>query len=314
MSQSVALAIVHGTGKKDPDFAEDIVESLQEKFPTCLSEEACERADLVVEPVYWADLPREREEEVWDRVTAAGPMDNLEMRRFIFNLAGDTLAYQPSEGRRELYLSVHEKMADSFERLAERAGPEAPLCIIAHSMGSIVAHNFLYDMQHEEDGAYGGSERPGTALERAETLALFVTCGSPLAIWRLRFGDDYKAIRFPAEGVEERYPNLKPKWLNVYDEDDVLGYPISKLTDSYEEMAEAGYLEDREQNVGAFWKNWNPLSHKGYFRDDRSLDELARQLAEVWRGAFLEEEEREALREGEGSEKGLFDGLKSRLQ
>ena len=153
--KSIAVAVIHGTGYKDPDFAEDISRTLQDRFPTHLPEEARSRADLSIQPVYWADLPREREEEVWDRVTSAGDMGHLGTRRFIFNVAGDTLAYQPSEGRKELYMEVHRTMAESFETLAEKAGSEAPLCVIAHSVGSVVAHNYLYDMQHEGTRAGG---------------------------------------------------------------------------------------------------------------------------------------------------------------
>ena len=289
MSQSIAVAIVHGTGRKEPDFADEMIDILHEKFPAHLSTDEKNNANLVIEPVYWADLTRKREDEIWEKVKKSGPMDNLNIRRFIFNVTGDTLAYQPSEGRRELYVGVHDRMADAFEKLVDKAGPKAPLCIFAHSMGTIVAHNFLYDMQNEEEGTYQGPNRAETPLERSDTLSLFVTCGSPLAIWRLRFGDDYKAIRFPGDEVEELYPNLKPKWLNVYDQDDVLGYPITELTEDYKQLAADGYLEDQPRDVGAFWKSWNPLSHKGYFRDKDSINTLAGHLANVWKGAYGDE-------------------------
>ena len=119
MPDSIAVAIVHGSGQKEPDFAEEVIAALDEMFPAALPEEKRGEAELEIEPVYWADLPREREEEVWERVKASGPMDQLALRRYIFNIAGDTLAYQPSQGRRELYLAVHKVMAESFEKLAE---------------------------------------------------------------------------------------------------------------------------------------------------------------------------------------------------
>ncbi|PSQ54447.1 MAG: hypothetical protein BRD28_02010 [Bacteroidetes bacterium QH_10_64_37] len=66
----------------------------------------------------------------------------------------------------------------------------------------------------------------------------------------------------------------------------MLGYPISRLTERYKEMAEDGYLEDREMDVGKWYKSWNPLSHKGYLRDESSLDELAGFIADIWQGAY----------------------------
>lgn len=289
MSKPVALAIIHGTGEKEPDFADDIIDVLHERFPEHLPEALRDEAELVIEPIYWAHIPRKKEDEVWAKVESAGPMEHKDLRRFIFNLAGDALAYQPSEGREDLYIGVHREIADGFARLAERASGTAPLCLAAHSMGTIVAHNYLFDIQHEpEHGLEGENElpRPETPLERGATLALFCTYGSPIAIWRLRYGDDYKAIRFPGEDVHERYPYLQPKWLNIYDPNDVLGYPIHRLTERYRELADDGYLEDREQNVGSWLKSWNPAAHKGYFRDESCLDDLAGHLATVWQGAY----------------------------
>ena len=282
MNQPVAIVIVHGMGAQEPGYADDIIDKLYALVPKQLGDE--QSTQLVVKAVYWADITREKEEEVWQRVTASGEMDRLDLRRFIFNLAGDTLAYQPSEGRKELYLGVHRKIAETLGELSAEAGPEAPLCVVAHSLGTVVAQNYLYDLQHGSDKA---EELPDakTPLERGETLSLLCTYGSPIAIWRLRFGDEYKAINFPGSSTEKLYPNLQAKWYNLYEGDDVLGYPISHLTDHYEGLAEEGYLEDYKTNVGGVLTSWNPLSHKAYLRDNDELERLAGFIADIWRGA-----------------------------
>ena len=280
MNQTVAVVIIHGMGAQKPDYADDIIDKLYTLVP-----EQAEGARLVVKPVYWADITHEKEEEVWQRVTASGEMDRLELRRFIFNLAGDTLAYQPSEGRKELYLGVHRKIAETLSELSTAAGPEAPLCVVAHSLGTVVAQNYLYDLQHGSDKA---AELPDarTPLEHGETLSLLCTYGSPIAIWRLRFGDEYKAINFPGSSTEALYPDLQAKWYNIYDGDDVLAYPISQLTEHYEELAKEGYLEDCTSDAGGLLLGWNPMSHKAYLRDDEELERLAKFIADIWRGAY----------------------------
>jgi len=295
MTENIAVAIVHGTGSKEPDFADDIMDQLQRCFPRHLPEAARQRAGIIMEPVYWADKTREKENEIWERVLQAGRLDFQGLRRFLFNVCGDTLAYQPSEGRLELYQAVHRVMAEAFQRLAERAGEDAPLCVVAHSMGTVVVHNYLYDIQNHTPFTEG-LPRPETPLERSDTLALLCTYGSPLALWRLRFGEDYQAIRFPGESVEARYPGLKPRWLNIYDVDDVLGYPLSTVTEHYEEMARQGYLQDCPQEVGGYFSGFysaifgllgnTPIAHKGYFRDSRSLNRMAGYIAETWQGCY----------------------------
>ena len=283
MNQTVAVVIIHGMGAQEPGYADDIIEQLYTLVPEQLAGE--KNARLVVKPVYWADITHEKEEEVWQRVKASGPMDRLELRRFLFNLAGDTLAYQPSEGRKELYLGVHRKIAETLSELSTAAGPEAPLCVVAHSLGTVVAQNYLHDLQH---GSSKAAELPDaeTPLERGETLSLLCTYGSPIAIWRLRFGDEYKAINFPGSSVETLYPDLQAKWYNLYEGDDVLGYPISQLTDHYAQLAQDGYLEDCKTNVGSLLTSWNPLTHKAYLRDDEELTRLAGFIADTWRGAY----------------------------
>ena len=288
MDQPVAVVIIHGMGAQEPDYAKDIIDKLYKLVPKQLGDE--QDAQLVVKAVYWADITHEKEEEVWQRVTASGEMDRLDLRRFIFNLAGDTLAYQPSEGRKELYLGVHRKIAETLGELSAEAGPEAPLCVVAHSLGTVVAQNYLYDLQHGSDKA---EELPDaeTSLERGETLSLLCTYGSPIAIWRLRFGDEYKAIDFPGGSTEEMYPSLQAKWYNIYDGDDVLGYPISQLTDHYEGLAKEGYLEDLTSDAGGLLMGWNPMSHKTYLHDDGELERLAGFIADIWHGANAEQPE-----------------------
>lgn len=281
----LAVAFVHGMGSVEPDFAEATIAALEDGFADRLSHAELELAEFVAEPVYWADIPRAQEEEVWRRVTGGDDLDQLELRRLIFNMAGDTLAYQPSEGRLELYLDVHRRVADVFATLAERAGEGAPLCIVAHSLGSVVVHNFLYDTQHRPSYA-GRLPEPETPLARGATLALLCTYGSPIAIWRLRFGDDYRAIEFPGREVGERFPRLEPKWFNLYDADDVLAYPIGDLTDRYRELRRDGLLVDRRIEIGDLLTGWNPLVHYDYLRDDDALAALADDLVAAWRGAY----------------------------
>ena len=159
-------------------------------------------------------------------------------------------------------MSVHKQMQETFAELAQNAGENAPLCIVAHSLGTVVAHNYLFDMQNGREEV-SGLPRPETPLERGDTLSLLCTYGSPIAIWRLRFGDEYKAIDFPGQAVREHYPSMDPKWFNLYDKNDVLGYPISKLTDRYEELSEEGYLEDRQTDAGQLLHLLEPVVTPG---------------------------------------------------
>lgn len=63
------------------------------------------------------------------------------------------------------------------------------------------------------------------------------------------------------------------RWLNFFDRDDVLGYPLKPTGPAYG----AAVNEDLEINVGGWFKSRTPLSHNGYWESK----DLARRLAGV---------------------------------
>ena len=201
-------------------------------------------------------------------------------RKFIINFGADAVAYQPGADRREIYNRVHHTMAASLSELAIEAGPQAPLCIVGHSIGTVVAHNYLFDLGEAmiADTKIGSSITP---LEAGKTLGLFYMLGSPLALWSLRY-NDYRAITFPGVEVSSLYPALKPKWISYYDKDDILAYPIRSLSKGHKELAEQGLLTDIPVNAGGIWSSWNPLSHLEYWTNDFIIQTIADDLFEAW--------------------------------
>jgi hypothetical protein len=118
-----------------------------------------------------------------------------------------------------------------------------------------------------------------TPLERGETLTLLYTLGSPIALWSLRYRDFGKPIQIPSPLLHTHYPQLQGEWVNFYDADDVVGFPLKELNDDYGLVVSA----DREINVGNIFGSWNPLSHLAYWTDHDVLDPIAKKLVEVWK-------------------------------
>jgi hypothetical protein len=78
-------------------------------------------------------------------------------------------------------------------------------------------------------------------------------------------------------------PRPSFKWLNIYDPDDALGWPLRPLSEGYRVL-----VEDRAINAGhgvIDWivKSWNPLSHSSYWQDDQVIGELASMLTQLMR-------------------------------
>ncbi|MBI1278840.1 MAG: chemotaxis protein [Anaerolineaceae bacterium] len=274
MTQKIAVAVVHGIGRQAPEFADKLKVTLQKLCHATCGE------DVIIQPVYWARAMQEKEDALWDRVIAAGPMQFRELRRLMIDYVADALAYQPTAFDRKAYDDIHVEYAKTLRTLAQEAGPEAPLCIVSHSLGTVITSNFVYDLQKPElISDQVRVEMTDTALERGETLNLLYTLGSPLALWSLRFREFGRPIQIPSPQLLNHYPDLQSAWINYYDKDDLVGFPLRDLNPAYSRAVSA----DREVNVGNFLTEWNPLSHIGYLHDNDVIKPIAESLINTWK-------------------------------
>ena len=282
MPQKIAVAIIHGVGKQDPNFADGMAQDLRDRFAKQVGNDDS-GSQLAISPVYWAPVLQNAEEKLWDRMKQGGEMDFTTLRHFLVDFAADAIAYQPTPSDRQVYDGIHMVFAQTLRTLAVEAGDKAPLCVIAHSLGSVIASNYIYDLQVDatrriiSDGVRQIIRN--TPLERGETLTLFYTLGSPIAIWSLRYPDFGVPITVPSPKLAEHHPNLKGEWVNYYDEDDVIGYPLKTINDAYRGAITA----DREINAGGLLSSWNPASHLGYWTDNDVTKPIAESLAKTWR-------------------------------
>lgn len=295
--QKIAVAIVHGVGKQDPNFAGEMMAKLAHRFAselganeTISEAEVAER--LVMKPVYWAPVLQKLEDALLERVKKGGQLDWMLARQLLIDYGADAVAYQPTPWDRSVYDDIHAVLASSLKELAQEAGESAPLCVIAHSLGTIITSNFFYDLQAEFAFARKilkpelKATVEKTPLERGETLALLYTLGSPIAIWSLRYKNFGIPISVPSFELSnhyppETYPNLSGEWLNFYDKDDAIGYPLKTLNDAYATTV----TEDRQINSGGLLEGWNPASHLGYWADSDCIDPIAQSLAKTFHAA-----------------------------
>lgn len=282
--QSVAVAIVHGIGDQPPDFAAKTIEQLRKRTARLLGGDRDETGRFHFEPVYWAGKVQAKEDDLWERLQKAGKLGWDDLREFMVSFASDAIAYQPIPGRRDTYDDIHEVFAEALTKLAETAGPRAPLCVIAHSLGTVIASNFLYDLQRHSGRKKLVSARvlakTGDApLAHGETLTLLFTLGCPIALWSLRYEHFGVPVDVPSPKLAQYYPHLSGEWVNFYDQADIIGYPLKELNDEYR----AAVRSDRPVRVGGLFTFWNPLSHMQYLKSRHVLEPMAQALVRVWR-------------------------------
>ena len=138
---------------------------------------------------------------------------------------------------------------------------KAPLTFITHSLGTVIASDFIYDRSKERrlKSLEGFHER--FYLENIFTI------GSPLALFSLRYNGP-EAFQNPIH-VESSFG----RWLNIYDGDDPVGMPLRPLNDAYK----SAVSRDIKVESGIYG-----LSHIGYFTKSKTLDIIAKKLALDW--------------------------------
>jgi len=274
-------------GNPDAGFASGLIERLRRR----LGAELAPRVEF--EPCYWAPILQVHQDEIWQRLLESGkPMDQKWARRWVVSALGDPVGYLSGymQDGRPVYLKVHECLRASLERLASRlALPDAtPLAVLAHSLGSVVVSNYLWNEQRASGEVVptSGSATPPAAVEkraaigltpfeRMETLTTLVTYGSTIPLF-LPPVTPIECVRFPRETLP---PQLRgaARWLNVYDPDDLLGYPLAAVWDDLKGTV----IEDIPINAGPFPLSETPLSHGFYDRDADFIRLVADELTRV---------------------------------
>jgi pimeloyl-ACP methyl ester carboxylesterase len=273
----VALLTIHGMGEQPLDYADDMRRALSHRMGASF-------ANVDMHSVYYQHLLKPNELDVWNRTRERATVRYEQLRKFILFGFADAAGL---ENRKEYDNSVYEQAQMEIARallaiLATR-GPDTPIVLLAHSLGCQVMSSFIYDAQKRAGGGAvaAGIWKPGrmadslTAEQRkflqCGTVRTFVTTGCNIPVFvSAHQRMDVKPIIKPNPGFT---------WLNLYDPDDALGWPLQPLEGGYETL-----VEDRVVNAGQgildfMTKSWNPLSHTAYWTDDEIIKPLATLLS-----------------------------------
>ena len=302
----IAVLFIHGVEIRDPHYAQNATNVLRTEYRrACRIHESAPQ--LEVEAAYWIPVVADGLDKVaqrafgnrfagWTRrldtlvhrvdngsflamlpLLASGllwrvpglPNVHWPTLRWAFTyFVGDLVAYQDAEDTDGNYQAIHGCIDDALAKLAERA-PQAPLCVIAHSLGTVIASDHFYDLQQNKPAF-------PTAVQRGETLTFFYTLGSPIALWMVRYPSFDKPVRLP--GRDDQRPEIRAaaEWVNIYDPDDIVGYPLKSLNDEYRRAVD----RDQAIRVGPILGR-TPVSHIEYFNSRRIMRPIAERLARL---------------------------------
>lgn len=168
------------------------------------------------------------------------------------------------------YKKIHDRIEGAIRDLyqTDLDSTAVPLVVMAHSLGGHMMSNYIWDTQK-------GPATGVSSFENLETLSGIVTFGCNIPLFTFAH-ENIVPVTFPPDSLSED-EKQRAQWLNFYDPDDILGYPLKKINDAYGKVVD----EDIKINAGGSVTSWNPASHSKYWTDKdfiKPVSELIIQL------------------------------------
>ncbi len=300
MSATIGALIAHGIGKQKPGFSR----ALQKRLTKRLGKRGNGSDEIAFQEVYYGDVFQPKQ-DFYLEYAKKQRIDNKFMRGFVLDILADASMYgfPGREDAPSVYDRVHERVRDAIVALEGRVEHNAPVVVMGHSLGGHVMSNFIWDRQERWVEGDEDDNLAETDFQRLKTLASFITFGCNIPLF-VTAADPYVPIQVPSpSGLLPAEWGTEKKWLNYYDPDDILGWPLTALAAADEDAADdeiaalmdpadrarfLGMVSDHTINVGWPVQSATPFSHIGYWKDKDFIKPVAAHLAalhEVVEGA-----------------------------
>ena len=198
------------------------------------------------------------------------------VRSFLFDCFGYPIMYLLYKEKNEtMFEKVNTKILNELRKHASELGENANLIIFAHSLGAIIIYYFLSHLQDSRNTT--SFKETKTPLERGETLRFLYTCGNPLPLVTVLFSN-------PKFGK----PPEVNKWVNFYNKNDYIAYPVGVINEEYAERCENArkniypMILDKEVFAGGILRGWNPMSHACYYSNKKIIKTIVDDLQEFY--------------------------------
>ncbi|MBT8113382.1 MAG: hypothetical protein KJO47_06860 [Gammaproteobacteria bacterium] len=279
MAYNMVVLAIHGMGDTPRTYADNFKKKLAKKVGS-------KWLSIYFDSIYYADIFQKHQKDIFTRIKAQDDIDWIGLRQFLLYGFSDAAGFErrawlPGSS----YEQVQNSILDVLDKAYDAVGSNVKIVLIAHSLGCHVISNFIWDAQSKEasQGAWrdgGFEDSPANSdldkFRRMKNLkALYFTgCNIPIFLAGIPHGK-IKAISSRGKGYSF-------KWINFYDPDDPLGWPLKNIsTRNVKESYKYEVNEDNAVNVGNLLNNWNPLSHNSYWTDNDVLNPIAMDIKKM---------------------------------
>lgn len=272
MPSQIGLLTIHGMGETSKDYYKGLVEALSGAFGDL-------NGAVSYAHVYYQDILQVNEHTVWNRMQGEGLAYN-DLRKFLLFGFADAAGLETRKEEPESpYALAQVEIARQLWLLRAQLPANGPVVAIAQSLGGQVFSSYLYDAQKAASGrkpAAGiwrqlerysgrikGSVTPFTQEEiaflRGDNLVGLITTGCNIPI----FVAAHKEMHI----VPIEKPTPQFSWVNLYDKDDVLGWPLGPLSSSYRALVDDRAIPANGRGPLQYLLGATPHSHTLYWND-----------------------------------------------
>ncbi|HYD96626.1 MAG TPA: hypothetical protein VEC01_14955 [Noviherbaspirillum sp.] len=285
MPKEIALLTLHGMGETSDKYYVDLVARVSKELDDMVG-----KVDF--QHVYYQQILQPNQKEVWGRMDKNDlRYDNL--RKFVLFALADASGLEARKDENEsAYEESQIEIAKKLWAARKAMKRNGPLVVIAQSLGGQVFSNYVWDAQRAAGGATvsagiwknidsfaerikgapGAFSRDEIAFLGCNSLVALITTGCNIPV----FVAAHKQLHIRAISK----PTDRFEWINFYDRDDVLGWPLRPLNGGYEVLVDDRAINAGKDNPIKWIMSGTPMSHTLYWEDSEVVAALARMIKE----------------------------------
>jgi len=235
------VVYLHGMGNSERDFAEKLINKIDDN-------------EIIHQSVWYNSIMQPNENKLKQKYQNS-QLDWNPIRNWALDAFSDVTGYlYYKQSFSKIYDLVHNLIRENINQAISKAGGEYRIKIIAHSLGVFVISNYIWDCI-----------RQNNQPEFINNLDCIISTGCNIPVFTGAL-ENYQCFEIQ---------NINFSWLNIYDKDDPLGWPLKPLDLSYEK-----YVEDVQVNAGSVFASWNPASHICYWEDKDVVKLIKKKIRE----------------------------------
>ncbi len=261
MDKEIAVITLHGMGDYKPNY----FAGLRGKLINQLKDDW---AKVAFVPIQYQPILQQNQNELWQRMEQYHLGGTLFRRFLLFGLSdAGSLEHSSRTSINDQYVRVQLEIVRALDEAHAKLGnSNKPVVLVAQSLGCQVISNYIWDAQNNQgvfDDLEPDAPQDVKMFRRLDSCKYLLTtgCNIPLFVGGL---DPIK----PIHKLSDEFV-----WDNYFDKDDVLGWPLSPLSDEYGEL-----VDDHAINAGGIFTSWTPLSHGQYWTDENVIQPLIRRI------------------------------------